>query len=86
MQQQPPQQQPRQYRNNGNPYNDNQYNYPNPDSLQNRPGTNNSPTSYSGAETASAGNGDKEWVKPHWKHTYDGWVWIEGYWRPKQYN
>jgi len=20
-------------------------------------------------------------VKAHWKHTNDGWVWIEGYWK-----
>jgi hypothetical protein len=20
-------------------------------------------------------------VKAHWKHSNDGWVWIEGYWK-----
>ena len=24
------------------------------------------------------------WVAPHWKHTGDGWTWIEGYWKTEQ--
>jgi hypothetical protein len=25
-------------------------------------------------------------VKAHWKHTNDGWVWIDGYWKAKTPN
>jgi hypothetical protein len=48
--------------------------------LSNRPGTSNSPSAYYGN---TAANGDKVWVKAHWKYTNNGWVWIEGYWRPR---
>jgi hypothetical protein len=48
--------------------------------LQNRPGTNNHPSSYENSSTASA-SGDKVWVKAHWKNVNDNWVWIEGYWK-----
>ena len=48
--------------------------------LSNRPGT-NSPSAEYGGNTAS--NSEKVWVKPHWKNTNDGWVWIEGYWKPR---
>jgi hypothetical protein len=25
-------------------------------------------------------------VKAHWKHTNDGWLWIDGYWKVKSPN
>jgi len=71
-------------RNNAKPGNNN-YNNNNqhpfsdaPDTtLSNRPGTNNHPTNY----PVSSGTADKVWVKAHWKHTDNGWVYIEGYWK-----
>ena len=53
--------------------------------LSNRPGTNNTPSAYYGS---TASNGDRTWVKAHWKYTNAGWVWIDGYWKPRspQYN
>lgn len=67
----------------GNRNNNNNYNNQNPyggapdTTLSNRPGTNNHPTSY----PVSSGAADKVWVKAHWKHTDNGWVYIEGYWK-----
>ncbi|HVM86787.1 MAG TPA: hypothetical protein VMT76_01275 [Puia sp.] len=26
----------------------------------------------------------RTWIKPHWKHTDEGWIWIEGYWKKQQ--
>ena len=75
--------------NNGGNYNNNNYNQRQapqvPDTaLSNRPGTQNSPSAYYGdGNTAS---NDKVWVKAHWKHTNDGWVWIDGYWKPRTTN
>jgi len=46
----------------------------NPDSLTYKPGTNLSPR-------GNYSTRDKVWVKPHWKHTGDGWIWIDGYWK-----
>jgi hypothetical protein len=47
----------------------------NPDSLTYKPGTNLS------SPNRSYSTQDKVWVKPHWKHTGDGWIWIDGYWK-----
>jgi len=47
----------------------------NPDSLTYKPGTNLS----SSSRTYSTR--DKVWIKAHWKHTGDGWIWIDGYWK-----
>jgi hypothetical protein len=54
--------------------------------MSNRPGTNSPSADYGGNSTAT--NGNKIWVKPHWKNTNEGWVWIDGYWKPRtpQYN
>ena len=51
-------------------------NYENDTTLSNHPGTNQN-SSYA----PSSSQGDKVWVKAHWKHTNDGWIWIEGYWK-----
>jgi len=23
----------------------------------------------------------RKWIEPHWKHTDEGWIWIDGYWK-----
>ena len=49
----------------------------NPDSLTYKPGTNLTPS----PSNRNYSNRDKVWIKPHWKHTGDGWIWIDGYWK-----
>lgn len=57
---------------------DNNYDYSrpvNPDSLTYKPGTNLS------SPRSNYPTRDKVWIKAHWKHTGDGWIWIDGYWK-----
>jgi hypothetical protein len=34
-----------------------------------------------GPGTSGNGNSSRAWVPAHWKHTDEGWIWIDGYWK-----